>query len=430
MSSLGSYDANGNLTNDSLQSYAWDSDGNSVTVAGVNLTFDAFDRMVEQNRSGSYTQIVYGPGGGKLALMNGQTLVKGFAPLSAGDTAVYTSGPTLSYYRHADWLGSSRFASTPGRAMYYDGAYAPYGENYAETGTTDRNFTGQNQDTVSSGSYPLYDFLMREYHPTWGRWLSPDPAGLGAVDPTNPQSWNRYAYVMNNPTTSIDPTGQACYPKWEGDCASVWGMFSEPGLGSTWNEFDQLNLTLYGEWQWDGEWGRDEIGTGLDVLSWLTDIGGAPPNGLAVLPLEQQRSITQMIQALSTSTTCGGDTRVLYTGHPKMIGTPGKYGTVTSQTAAIIPSQFGGWSGAQLRPYANQIIGWGWLSPSPNPVFTFQGIDVIGPASARQSLQSKNPGLFILELYGASHDFGIMPVSINVPSNVPCPTGTSPAGTN
>ena len=39
-------------------------------------------RMVEQNRSGSYTQIVYGPDGSKLALMNGQTLSKAFVPLA------------------------------------------------------------------------------------------------------------------------------------------------------------------------------------------------------------------------------------------------------------------------------------------------------------------------------------------------------------
>ena len=38
----------------------------------------------------------------------------------------------------------------------------------------------------------------------------PDPAGLGAVDPTNPQSWNRYAYVLNNPLSSVDPTGLFC----------------------------------------------------------------------------------------------------------------------------------------------------------------------------------------------------------------------------
>ncbi len=205
-SSVPGYDADGDVTSDSVHSYAWDSDGNSVTIDTVGLTFDALDRMVEQNRSGSYTQIVYNPMGAKLALMTGQTLAKAFVPLAGGATAVYNSSG-LAYYRHADWLGSSRLASTPSRALYHDGAYAPYGENYAETGSTDRNFAGMNQDTVSSGSYPLYDALFREYHPTWGRWVSPDPAGLAAAGASNPQSWNRYAYVLNNPLGLVDPLG-------------------------------------------------------------------------------------------------------------------------------------------------------------------------------------------------------------------------------
>ncbi len=43
--------------------------------------------------------------------------------------------------------------------------------------------------------------------PVQGRWLSPDPAGLSAADPSSPQSWNRYAYVMNNPLAFTDPAG-------------------------------------------------------------------------------------------------------------------------------------------------------------------------------------------------------------------------------
>ena len=116
---------------------------------------------------------------------------------------MYNSSGVIAYYRHADWLGSSRFASTPGRAKYFDVAYAPYGEDYADSGTTDLDFTGQNQDTVSG----LYDFLYREYHPNSGRWIQPDPAGLAAADPANPQSWNRYAYVGNNPLNAVDPLG-------------------------------------------------------------------------------------------------------------------------------------------------------------------------------------------------------------------------------
>ena len=198
------YDANGNLTNDLSHTYSWDAEGKALTIDGstVGLTYDALGRMVEQARGAAYTEIVYGPGGGKLALMNGQTLSKAFLPLPGGATAVYTASG-LAYYRHADWLGSARLASTPSRGVYYDGAYAPYGETYAESGTTDRSFTGQNQDTVAG----LYDFMYREYHAVQGRWISPDPAGIAVVDPNSPQSWNRYAYVLNIPTLLIDPLG-------------------------------------------------------------------------------------------------------------------------------------------------------------------------------------------------------------------------------
>jgi hypothetical protein len=37
--------------------------------------------------------------------------------------------------------------------------------------------------------------------------MSPDPAGEAAVKLDDPQTWNMYAYVRNNPTTLTDPTG-------------------------------------------------------------------------------------------------------------------------------------------------------------------------------------------------------------------------------
>ncbi len=163
--------------------------------------------------------------------MNGQAVTKAFIPLPAGATAVYTSGPTLSYFRHPDWLGSSRFASTATtRQMYSDLAYAPFGETYAEAGTPDRSFTGQNQDTAPGPTAGLYDFLFREYA-QYGRWISPDPAGMAAVDPSNPKSWNRYAYVLNAPLNGVDFLGLDCfilgpgplYPVWTVPCGSVPG---------------------------------------------------------------------------------------------------------------------------------------------------------------------------------------------------------------
>src|SRR5579859_5275783 len=249
-----SYDANGNLLTDASgtgtgHQYSWDAEGHATCIDGVVLTYDALGRMVEQAKGGTcanpgttYQQILYGPGGGKLALMNGQNLNKAFIGLPGGATAVYNSSG-LQYYRHADWLGSSRLASTPARTVYSDGAYAPFGENYDETGTTDRSFTGQNQDTVPG----LYDFMFREQSPTQGRWISPDPAGLGAVSLSNPQSWNRYAYVSNTPLTATDPLGLKCTTNGRIPCDGniafdaefQWGfgfdllsMYSDDSLGS------------------------------------------------------------------------------------------------------------------------------------------------------------------------------------------------------
>ena len=204
-----SYDANGNLLNDTFHAYTWDPNwGNVLSVDTVNLTYDALGRMVEQNRSGNYTEMAYGPAGLK-ALMFAQVISKAFVPLPGGAEAVYTkpgSSVMLTYYRHPDWLGSSRLASTPTRTMYTDQAFAPFGENYAATGTKDLDFTGQ----IASITDGLYDFTFREYHPKQGRWISHDPAGLGAVDPSNPQSWNRYVYVGNSPLSLIDALGLDC----------------------------------------------------------------------------------------------------------------------------------------------------------------------------------------------------------------------------
>jgi RHS repeat-associated protein len=201
-----SYDANGNSLNDTFRTFTWDANSNPVTIGSVTLTYDAFDRMVEQSVSSTNLEVVYSPAGVKLALMSGTALTKAFIPLTGGDTAVYTSSG-LAYYRHKDNLGSSRFASTPTQTLYADLAYSPFGEAYASSGSIDPSFTGQDQDTTSG----LYDFLYREYDPNQSRWTSPDPSGLGAVDPTDPQSWNRYAYVRNRPLRYVDLLGLTCY---------------------------------------------------------------------------------------------------------------------------------------------------------------------------------------------------------------------------
>jgi hypothetical protein len=132
--------------------------GGMLTVSSgsstVNATYDALGGMVEQQRGSSFTEILYSPIG-KTALLNGQTLTKAFIPLPGGATAVYNSSG-LAYYRHSDWLGSSRLASTQTRGLFSSIAYAPFGEQYGSAGTADASFTagplGAFQIGLASGS--------------------------------------------------------------------------------------------------------------------------------------------------------------------------------------------------------------------------------------------------------------------------------------
>jgi RHS repeat-associated protein len=211
-----SYDSNGNVLSDTFHNYQYDVDGNitAVDVGGSNytdyLTYNAFGSMVEykqtyaNNNPTWLAQQVYGDAAQSHKPLGRNILSGGTVyelPLPAGAAMVAWSGAPV--YGHADWLGSIRLNSTTGRTVNSDVAFAPFGEVYNSPTTFWYEFAGLNNNLTDN----VWDADARRYHAKQGRWLSPDPAGLGVVDPTNPQTWNRYAYVANNPLSFVDPLG-------------------------------------------------------------------------------------------------------------------------------------------------------------------------------------------------------------------------------
>ena len=207
------YDKNGNQLTSTPATLTWNALNQPVSIdtssASSSAVYDALGRMVQKSSGGSIWKYVYRPSGAMLAVYTA-SLVKGMVPLPGGGTAIY-NGSGLNYIRHKDWLGSSRLATTWAHAVYAKESYAPFGETYNEQGTADRSFTGQDQNVVTgSGGTGVYDYLFRKYDPSAGRWLSPDPSGWKAVSQAAPQSFNRYAYVENDPLRMVDPTGLDC----------------------------------------------------------------------------------------------------------------------------------------------------------------------------------------------------------------------------
>ena len=150
------------------------------------------------------------------------------------------------YYLHTDHLRSVSLITDHASRITARQRYYPYGEVRWNAGTlpTDFTFTGQRNE----GAIGLYDYGPRWYDPVIGRFIQPDSI---VPEPANPQSLNRYAYVLNNPLRYTDPTGHAeCV---EEECSLVFHPVSGeiirrgPGV-SYWN---QSGMGLFWDWYFE-----------------------------------------------------------------------------------------------------------------------------------------------------------------------------------
>jgi len=107
----------------------------------------------------------------------------------------------VSFY-FGDHLGTARVITTSAGTVCYDADFYPFGGEMSVTNTCsqDYEFTGHERDSESG----LDHTLARKYNSCVGRWLSPDPirGSAGSL-----QTWNRYTYALNSPTTLVDSLG-------------------------------------------------------------------------------------------------------------------------------------------------------------------------------------------------------------------------------
>ena len=89
-----------------------------------------------------------------------------------------------------------------------------------------RHFTGHERDTDPAGGNKDIDYMhARLYTASMGRLLSVDRGGDS--DMHQPQSWDMYSYVRNNPATNRDPDGKICIPCLEALIGGTVGLVAE-----------------------------------------------------------------------------------------------------------------------------------------------------------------------------------------------------------
>ena len=205
-----------------LQGSTYDSAGNQTSIGVQASTFDAEGRMTTNTLDGTTTYVYDGEGQRVMKQTSAGTTTYvydavGNLAAEYNTVAAASACGTPTCYVTVDQLGSTRVVtdSSGNVTQRYD--YLPFGEEIP-AGTDGRTtamgyqspgdgfnpkFTGQVRDVESGLDY----FNARYYSPEQGRFVSVDPQNAGS-DPTNPQTWNGYAYVGGNPMAYTDPSGQ------------------------------------------------------------------------------------------------------------------------------------------------------------------------------------------------------------------------------
>ncbi len=203
---------------------AYDKAGNQTKIGTYSLTYDAENRQYSAtNTSGSApANYIYDGEGRRMEKQITGGVQTVYVYDAAGSlSAEYTTGANLSgcqtCYLSYDHLGSTRMVTNEIAQVIERHDYMPFGEEIPSgysgraalwgttTGIVNQKFTGKERDSESGLDY----FGARYYGSALGRFSSPDEP-FADQHPEDPQSWNLYAYVRNNPLANIDPLGLDC----------------------------------------------------------------------------------------------------------------------------------------------------------------------------------------------------------------------------
>jgi len=202
----------------------YDEAGNVITdnkFRNLSYRYDANSRMVwsqNSNGQGSESKTVYNAMGNRVAsFVNGQWRyfvydIGGNLLAEYGQATITTE--KIRYYLQ-DHQASTRVVMNKDASVISRTDYQAFGEEissgvgrrttsqgYSQTENNRQRYAMTERDEATG----LEHTWFRKYDNKAGRWTSPDPY-KGSMSRGNPQSFNRYSYVQNDPINNADPSG-------------------------------------------------------------------------------------------------------------------------------------------------------------------------------------------------------------------------------
>ena len=276
------YDAAGNMTTDCSSpvphhTYQWDAEGRVTSVDNGStwtFTYDALGDRVQMTGPSGSQYLAYDVAGNWIMVFG---VYGNYDVVRWGERmfSIYTS--TGTEFNHVNNLSSTSIYTNQAGTAVEDMLFYPWGLVWESWGTGGYNYAGipyRDPSTTTDLS------AFRVLSPGLGRWLSPDPVG---GDITNPQSLNRYPYVLNNPTSLTDPLGlqmRGCPPGTRqmgyGQCG---GPPRRPYPGPWWDLLALLTQTLCNA---EGCWTQPWPG-GMALANLLATLQGGSGNSSAFM---------------------------------------------------------------------------------------------------------------------------------------------------
>ncbi|MFI6849697.1 polymorphic toxin-type HINT domain-containing protein [Kitasatospora sp. NPDC050467] len=211
------YDANGNTTaitdtagtttltwngEDKLESltttgqqgattYLYDADGNQLIRRNPGKTTLNLptDELTLDTATGSMSNVR------SISASGGLTYTRVTAPIGGGTVLIQSSDPHGTNGVQIGTDADMTITRRPTDPFGNPRGTQPATSDWAGT----KGFVGGSKDETTG----LTNLGARQYNPTTGRFINPDPL----LDTASPQAWNSYAYSNNDPINSSDPSG-------------------------------------------------------------------------------------------------------------------------------------------------------------------------------------------------------------------------------